>query len=216
MKIEYTEKEFDRLFESVDKFLKRLTKMEEIRMENAHQLDLLRMKKESGQKRHTFIVDDESEEESEEDLFGYDPAPATPERPLQFTVHKAKVGADEVVEQTEPEEKESDSALLDAQKKGREIFEKLVELWLVNFREEGAEQPPRADEVKRLSLVKDGQRLLHFVLWAGGVTHAVKEVWPQEYDGYLIRYVAENITQVCSILFPELGTMLEHPNPLEE
>ena len=35
-------------------------------------------------------------------------------------------------------------------------------------------------------------------------------------DNGRIRYVAENITQVSSLLFPEVAELLEYPNPLEE
>ena len=210
-KVEMSTEESVGLLNTFTKLAKLASRYHVADLEHRHEIAMLRAKKEQHQKTHTFIVDegDEESEEESEGMFSYEePDPTAPA--IHFTVHENKVEAAEV------KEDEADVALVTAQQDGRVVFEDLVAMWLRNFQEEDATQPPRGDEVKRLSLCKDGQRLLHYILSVGGVTHAVCDVWPQSPDNSRIRYVAENITQVSSILFPEVAELLEYPNPLEE
>jgi len=105
-----------------------------------------------------------------------------------------------------------------------------VLMWLVNFDREGT-QPNRAESTRDLAHSRKAGKLVKLVRELGGTTHAVYDVVEAAFannesarlDGLtdderkkLARYVAENITQVSSILFADLSDLLEYHNPLEE
>ena len=159
-----------------------------------------------------IIVEDDSESEedySEEDSEDED-AP-----PIPFALDGGKV----VVEEEEEEEEEKKPLQVDETKiqEGKELFTKFVKMWLVNFNGEGV-QPDRAEATSRLGITYDGPKVRAYVASAGGLTQAVREVIGSDHseDFTMIRRLAENITQVCSILFPQLTPYLEYPDPLME
>ena len=105
-----------------------------------------------------------------------------------------------------------------------------VLMWLVNFDREGT-QPNRAESTRELAHSRKAGKLVKLVKELGGTTHAVYDVVEAAFasnesarlDGLtdderkkLARYVAENITQVSSILFADLSDLLEYHNPLAE
>jgi len=105
-----------------------------------------------------------------------------------------------------------------------------VLMWMRNFDQEG-EQPDRGEATRALAHNKSAGKLVAMIGQLGGITHAVHEVveaasgalesarlenLSQAERDKLSRQVAENITQVSSILFADLSDLLEYHNPLEE
>ena len=105
-----------------------------------------------------------------------------------------------------------------------------VLMWLVNFDQEGT-QPNRGENTRELAHSRKAGKVVNLVQELGGTTHAVYDVVETAFqnnesarlDGLtdderekLSRFVAENITQVSSILFADLSDLLEYHNPLEE
>ncbi|MBU6180199.1 MAG: hypothetical protein KGR69_11075 [Verrucomicrobia bacterium] len=99
-------------------------------------------------------------------------------------------------------------------KRGKVAFEKLVNLWLTNFGVEGAEQPDRAEAMRNLANGPKSFAVLAYVKAAGGLTWAVNAafsaVTPESARRDLVLNVAGNITQVASILFPDLSDLYEY------
>jgi hypothetical protein len=99
--------------------------------------------------------------------------------------------------------------------KGRKAFEKLLRLWLKNFGVEGADQPDRAEAMRALANSPRSFKVLAYVKAQGGLTHAVNALAPylteMDEDVYkkLVLDVAGNITQVASLLFPDLSDLYE-------
>jgi len=105
-----------------------------------------------------------------------------------------------------------------------------VLMWLVNFDREG-EQPERGENTRGLAHSRYAGKIVRLIRELGGTTHAVHDAIEAAFkhnesarlDGLsdedrkvLARQVAENITQVSSILFADLSDLLEYHNPLEE
>jgi hypothetical protein len=103
-------------------------------------------------------------------------------------------------------------------------------MWLVNFDREG-EQPERGEKTRALAHSRYAGKVVKLVRELGGTTHATYDAIEAAFknnesarlDGLsdkdrksLARQVAENITQVSSILFADLSDLLEYHNPLEE
>jgi len=103
-------------------------------------------------------------------------------------------------------------------------------MWLVNFDQEG-DQPERGEKTRALAHSRHAGKIVKLVKELGGTTHAVYDVVEAAFknnesarlDGMsaadrkkIARHVAENITQVSSILFADLSDSLEYHNPLEE
>jgi hypothetical protein len=113
------------------------------------------------------------------------------------------------------EYKKEDPELL----KGKEVARKLFTMWLENFDEEG-EQPPRADTLKDLARNTDGRRLYKYMKdvfdKGGDTTTAIRDLVPNSVSDDVVRHVAENFTQVTSILFTQLSDFLRYPNPLDQ
>ena len=99
--------------------------------------------------------------------------------------------------------------------KGRKAFEKLLRLWLKNFGVEGADQPDRAEAMRALANSPRSFKVLAYVQAQGGLTHAVNALAPylteMDEDVYkkLVLDVAGNMTQVASLLFPDLSDLYE-------
>lgn len=101
--------------------------------------------------------------------------------------------------------------------KGRKAFHALVDMWLVGFNDPDAEQPDRAEALRTLANGRKSYAVLAFVRDAGGLTHAVNGAmlgWEDEESRRreFVGLVAGNITQVASILFPDLSDLYEHKN----
>jgi hypothetical protein len=102
--------------------------------------------------------------------------------------------------------------------RGREVFNGLVGLWLEGYKQEGASQPDRAEAVRVIANGRNSYKVLTYVKAVGGLTHAVNgalEEWSsgtEEERQALVLDVAGNITQVSSILFPDLSDLYEYKN----
>jgi len=100
--------------------------------------------------------------------------------------------------------------------KGRKAFNALVDMWLVGFNDPDAEQPDRAEAMRNLANGRKSYAVLAYVKSAGGLTHAVNAAVVTGWDGEesarrsLVALVAGNMTQVASILFPDLSDLYEH------
>lgn len=101
-------------------------------------------------------------------------------------------------------------------KRGKAAFEKLVNLWLTNFGVEDADQPDRAEEMRVLANGAKAFSVLAYVTAVGGVTWAVNGTvasgMPETERQNLVLTLAANITQVASILFPDLSDLYEYKN----
>jgi hypothetical protein len=99
-------------------------------------------------------------------------------------------------------------------KRGKAAFEKLVNLWLTNFGVETAEQPDRAEAMRSLANGAKAFSVLAYVTSVGGLTWAVNatimSVMPETARRDLVLTLAANITQVASILFPDLSDLYEY------
>ena len=101
--------------------------------------------------------------------------------------------------------------------RGRKSFEKLLRLWLENFGVEDAPQPDRAEAMRALANGPQSFRVLAYVKEQGGLTYAVNtllhDLLPDtDFDTHrkLVLEVAGNMTQVSSILFPDLSDLYEY------
>lgn len=100
---------------------------------------------------------------------------------------------------------------------GKSAFDKLVRLWVKGFGVEGAEQPDRAEAMRNLANSQKSFAVLAYVKDAGGVTWAVNasdvaaiRALPEDEQQRLVTDLAGNITQVASILFPDLSDLYEY------
>ena len=98
---------------------------------------------------------------------------------------------------------------------GKKVFFKFMITWNTGFGDEDADQPDRAkllnDTMSDCSL-----HVIRYVRSIGGLTHAMMHVFPTE--DYTtteyrtkVRLLAENVSQVASILCPPLSELLEYP-----
>jgi len=95
-------------------------------------------------------------------------------------------------------------------------FQDFIDTWATNFGIENTEQPDRV-ELLRDIMPFDGKKIMDFIDFHGGLTNGVLQVVDQnnfenhtEFRKYC-RLIAENITQVSSIICPPLATKLEYP-----
>lgn len=103
--------------------------------------------------------------------------------------------------------------------KGREVFNGLVALWLDGYEVVDAPQPDRAEAVRGIANGRSAYKVLTYVKSVGGLTHAVNAAIPaSDYAGTeqerqaLVTSVSGNMTQVTSILFPDLSDLYEYKN----
>jgi hypothetical protein len=188
---------------------------------------LVKMEKLNNKRRATVHVEHEVLPESD------DAAPADAQneearKVINFAVHERPTGADvargddrdlAAREETPlPSKVEVDAKLLD---KGRTAFDKLVRLWVKGFGDEGAEQPDRAEAMRVLANGSKSFAVLTYVRASGGLTWAVNATavlelsfghTEEERRQKLVLDVAANITQVASILFPDLADLYEYKN----
>ena len=105
---------------------------------------------------------------------------------------------------------------------------KTIEFWIENFREEDKPQPDRNNHIELLA--RDGKlagSIVSYCMAVGGLTKAIWNAVDSDtllYDHYEkmslsdkaenIRYLAGNITQVCSIHLHPLADQFDYPNPI--
>lgn len=173
--------------------------------------------------------DSEEEEDSEEDSEENSEEEDCTEHPECREVFEAKEDTEGEQEGSWVSTEEFDS------------FGNLLSMWLINFDQDG-EQPDRGEYLRNASTSKQGVRLHSYLkkesASAGKVCLTmVTYDWLQDAiaDGNEVavaawshaslkgktleeftRQVAENITQVSSIVFYQISDFLEYPNPLEK
>jgi hypothetical protein len=102
--------------------------------------------------------------------------------------------------------------------RGMVAFDHLVDAWRTNFGVEGAEQPDRAEAMRMLANSSKSFAVLAYVQSVGGLTHAVNKTAyfmpggfkTEEERRKLVLDFAGNMTQVASILFPDLSDLYEY------
>jgi len=103
--------------------------------------------------------------------------------------------------------------------KGRKVAKDLFETWLINFNTEG-EQPERAQIVEDLGKNLNGRYLYRFMKQefdnGKDTTLIIRDLVDESVPNDVVRHVAENFTQVTSILFHQLSDFLRYPNPLDQ
>ena len=101
-------------------------------------------------------------------------------------------------------------------------FQDVIVAWADGFDVDGtahweSDEPPstrNADLLRDVAISRKSGKVLKWVAAKGGLTVAVHEILGG--DPALSRAVAVNVTQVASILFPDLGDLLEHFDPFDE
>lgn len=102
--------------------------------------------------------------------------------------------------------------------RGAGHYSALVSAWCQGFGEADAEQPDRANLLREASTGTVAGDVLEFVSSTGGLIRATDSVMsysvrPTEDERRdLVRLVASNITQVASLMFPDLADQYEHTN----
>ena len=95
-------------------------------------------------------------------------------------------------------------------------FKDFIDVWDTNFGIEETEQPDRVELLQDI-MPFHGKKIIDFIDQHGGLTHGVMQVIDQaRFDTHTsfreyCRLLAENITQVSSIICPPLATKLEYP-----
>lgn len=101
--------------------------------------------------------------------------------------------------------------------RGSEHFYTLVSAWRQGFGED-VEQPDRQALLREVSTGPAAGDILEFVSSVGGIIRATNlavlpaEWLPEDERRNIVSLVASNITQVASILFPDLAEQYEHRN----
>lgn len=155
-------------------------------------------------------------------------AKAQPEKPdakvIRFDRIERPTGADvgrgdDRGLEVRPEEALPESAVAsDARlRRGEKAFQSLIKLWRVGFNDLDAEQPDRAEALRGLANGTKSYAVLVYVKSVGGLTHAVNAALKDGERGEvsrreLVTSIAGNVTQVASILFPDLSDLYEHKN----
>ena len=187
---------------------------------------LVKMEKLRMKRRGNLHVEHEVLPESD------DAAPAEAEdedaaKVINFAVHERPTGG-EVARGDDrdlsPREEKPlpESVRLDGKKltRGKLAFNGLVRLWVRGFGVEDEEQPDRAEAMRGLANGPSAFAVLTYVKAAGGLTWAVNAAdtvsiergMDEEERQKLVLDVSANITQVASILFPDLSDLYEYKN----
>jgi len=185
---------------------------------------LVKMEKLNNKRRASVHIAHEVVPESE-DAAAPEGEEADTRKVINFAVHERPVGSEvargddrdlsPLEEKPLPSEVRVDQKLLD---KGRTAFDKLVRLWVKGFGDEDAEQPDRAEAMRVLANGPKSFAVLTYVRASGGLTWAVNAAAVLELSfgrteqerQKLVLDVAANITQVASILFPDLSDLYEY------
>jgi hypothetical protein len=140
---------------------------------------------------------------------------------INFTVHERPDGAevgrgDNRGMEAPPEAPLPAKVVVDNKQlmKGKAAFSKLVDLWRINFNAEGS-QPDRAEAMRSLANGPKSFAVLAYVKASGGLSWAINAAVPSGVGSTeterqsLVTQLAGNITQVASILFPDLSDLYE-------
>ena len=206
--VEMTEGEYTTIFKTIEsmvgKFCDTAVKMEELRGQRRGSDPIVAPAPSKKAETETEDVDDHTESK----------------KVINFTVHERPDGAevgrgDNRGMEAPPEPPLPATVVNDKQlKRGKAAFEKLIALWLVNFGEEG-EQPDRAEAMRAVANGSKSFAVLTYVKASGGLSWAVNAavtstvVDTERERQALVIAVAGNITQVASILFPDLSDLYE-------
>lgn len=102
--------------------------------------------------------------------------------------------------------------------RGADHYSKLVAAWCQGFGETDVEQPDRATLLQEVSTGPAAGDILEYVSSMGGLIRATDFVVPysdrfsEDERRTLVNLVASNITQVASLMFPDLADQYEHTN----
>lgn len=102
--------------------------------------------------------------------------------------------------------------------RGSKAYYGLVEEWCRGFGEVDTEQPDRANLLREVSTGPTAGDILEYVSSMGGLLRATDFVVPssdrfsEDERRTLVNLVASNITQVASLMFPDLADQYEHTN----
>ena len=102
--------------------------------------------------------------------------------------------------------------------RGADHYSKLVAAWCQGFGETDVEQPDRATLLREVSTGPAAGDILEYVSSMGGLLRATDFVvpssdrFPEDERRTLVNLVASNITQVASLMFPDLADQYEHTN----
>ena len=108
---------------------------------------------------------------------------------------------------------------------GCEVYEDLMNDWLVNFMTDET-QPDRVEMLRNLSISRNGFRILAYLQSKKSLTLATLD-YLEKYDidspsgeensrEFYARQIAEHLSQVSSIIFYQISDFLQYPNPLEK
>ena len=165
--------------------------------------------------------------DAEEQVVDNDDAASTPSASTVLRPVDAPTGADvgrgEIGTMKAPAEGVAPAVVtanVDKKKLGRGMtaVDHLVDAWRTNFGVEGAEQPDRAEVMRSLANSPKSFAVLAYVQSVGGLTHAVNKSsyftpdgWKSEEERQkMVIDFAGNMTQVASILFPDLSDLYEY------
>lgn len=213
--IEYTEEEYkalvglgERMFDSVDNAVNRSTKLSMARIKNSFKQAIM-----SAISDDDDFEDTDSEEDSSDSF--------NPDFSLIEGGKPTEIVKGPFASKSKDTDESSALEMSAYAERGKEAFYDLIELWLINFCVEGAEQPPRAEKCEELTQSYDGRAIIHYMAFLrkkypnGGLTYAVRDTGLVENEQ--IRLVAENLTAVASACrFTQLASYLEHPNPTSQ
>lgn len=102
--------------------------------------------------------------------------------------------------------------------RGADHYSKLVAAWCQGFGETDVEQPDRATLLREVSTGPAAGDILEYVSSMGGLLRATDFVVPssdrfsEDERRTIVNLVASNITQVASLMFPDLADQYEHTN----
>ena len=194
-KIEISKDEMDCLFGWLEKLI-RLDR--ELGVQTASVIKRIKTK---------VAEDQNSEEVSEED---------EEEESIEWDDGDSEENIQEVHEPLQMDKYQSSN---DAFSKGKKVATDLFETWSLNFDTEG-EQPPRGQIIEDLAKNIKGRELYKYMKHqydqGSGTTLIMRELLDDSISDETIRYMAENFTQVTSILFHQLSDFLRYPNPLDQ
>jgi len=208
--VEMTEGEYTTIFKTIEsmvgKFCDTAVKMEELRGQRRGSDPVVAPAPSKKAETETEDVDDHTEAK----------------KVINFTVHERPDGAevgrgDNRNLEAPPEAPLPAQVTVDEKqlKRGKAAFEKFVTLWLTNFGAEDSEQPDRAEAMRALANGPKAFAVLTYVKASGGLSWAVNAavtstvVDTEKERQALVIAVAGNITQVASILFPDLSDLYE-------
>jgi len=206
IKIEYKKKEYQHMITMISHVFDRMMDANEIQNTREHEIRM-----EDRQKRSekvilpTFDKQNDDIEESEEESSSEE--------------SEEESSSDDFCEVEEVDQKQFMVA------QGKKVYEELMDGWLVNFMIEDSIQPDRGELLRDLSISKNGFRITAYLQSVNSLTIATLDyLETRDIDHPLdstvsrpqyARQIAENLSQVSSIVFYQISDFLRYPNPLE-